>query len=427
MPRFLVLQLARFGDLVQSKRLMHTLLARGETHLCLPAGLRDLAALLYPDAELHTVEVHQPPSQAAVAGIHATLRELGQLAFDAVYNCNHSPLNLSLTRFFPPCSLHGYHMRHGQETRSKWIRLLFRLTKQRVLTPVNLVDFWAHLAPSPCPPQAVTVAPKPAGDGVIGVVLAGRESRRSLPPALLGQCLRTTFEAGRGRKVLLLGSKAEAPVARQLLRQLPAQLLSHVEDLSGKTDWRALYALMPGLDMLLTPDTGLMHLAAHRGVPVKAVFLSSAWCHETGPYGQGHSIWQASADCAPCLESAPCHLETLCAQPFGHKNFLRSLALDLTGTRCPPQGEAAAPQPALPPLPDGLTLYHSRVDALGVGFTPVAGEDRYAGQRAFLRERIAEYLLCPLAPTAATHPPPAEDVREALTALVHDDAQWMLP
>ena len=74
MPRFLVLQLARFGDLVQSKRLMHTLLARGETHLCLPVGLRDLAALLYPDAVLHAVEVHQPPGKAAVAGIHATLR-----------------------------------------------------------------------------------------------------------------------------------------------------------------------------------------------------------------------------------------------------------------------------------------------------------------------------------------------------------------
>ena len=49
-------------------------------------------------------------------------------------------------------------------------------------------------------------------------------------------------------------------------------------------------------------------------------------------------------------------------------------------------------------------------------------------ERAFLRERIAEYLLCPLESVVATQPPPlAEDVREALTALVHDDAQWMLP
>ena len=36
------------------------------------------------------------------------------------------------------------------------------------------------------------------------------------------------------------------------------------------------------LDVLLTPDTGIMHLAAHLGVPVFAFFLSSAWCHETG-------------------------------------------------------------------------------------------------------------------------------------------------
>lgn len=47
MSAFLVLQAARFGDLVQSKRLIRTLEQRGRVHLGVDAGLVPLARLLY--------------------------------------------------------------------------------------------------------------------------------------------------------------------------------------------------------------------------------------------------------------------------------------------------------------------------------------------------------------------------------------------
>ena len=84
MPTFLVIQLARFGDLVQTKRLIRTLCARGETHLCVDAGLRDLAALLYPEAVIHAIPVHGGLTTQAVEGVRHATKALAGLRFDAV-------------------------------------------------------------------------------------------------------------------------------------------------------------------------------------------------------------------------------------------------------------------------------------------------------------------------------------------------------
>ena len=207
--------------------------------------------------------------------------------------------------------------------------------------------------------------------------MAGRESRRSLPVPVLAEVVRTAFTAMGGPRVRLFGSNAEKNAARRLQRLLPAKMLDRVEDLSGKTDLPGLVDAVNGLDALITPDTGTMHLAAHLGVPVLAFFLSSALAHETGPYGQGHLVWQAERHCAPCLESAPCPHNTACLEPFRSQELLRSLTFALTeGTR-----RAS--------IPDGLQLWQSHTDPLGTLLRLEAGADKYAAKRAQIREFLA--------------------------------------
>ena len=244
----------------------------------------------------------------------------------------------------------------------------------------------------------------PGGRG-IGVTLAGRESRRSLPMPVLAQVVQTVFQALGGPPVYLLGSASESPAARRLLRLLSPRMLQKVHDLSGKTDWPGLVDAVRGLDVLLTPDTGIMHLAAHLGVPVFAFFLSSAWCHETGPYGAGHRVWQTDLPCAPCLESAPCTREVACLTPFAERGLLRSLALTLRGEQ---------PETSLP----GIRVWHSELDALGTVFCSEGDPDAVA--RAALRRRLMEKLQL-----AA---PLAESLEAAdWCARLSREADWMLP
>ncbi len=400
----IVLQTARFGDLVQTTRLLRSLEGRGELHLVVERGLASLARLLFPAAQVHALALYPADEAALAENNRDVLRELASLGADAVYNCNFSPLNAAVCRCFPSESVRGYRPAPGGTARSFWIRQVFRLTERRRETSLNLVDVWGHLADNPIAPAAVNPVAAPGGRG-IGVTLAGRESRRSLPMPVLAQVVQTVFQALGGPPVYLLGSASESPAARKLLRLLSPRMLQQVHDLSGKTDWPGLVDAVRGLDVLLTPDTGIMHLAAHLGVPVFAFFLSSAWCHETGPYGAGHRVWQTDLPCAPCLESAPCTREVACLTPFAERGLLRSLALTLRGEQ---------PETSLP----GIRVWHSELDALGTVFCSEGDPDAVA--RAALRRRLMEKLQL-----AA----PLVESREAADwcARLSREADWMLP
>ncbi|MES9995201.1 glycosyltransferase family 9 protein [Desulfovibrio aminophilus] len=387
MKHVLVVQLARFGDLVQTKRLILSLCARPDTqvHLCLDSSLEPLARLVYPKVVTHPLAAHGTglatagPEALFTAMLNGNRRAFAGLTaqrFEAVYNLNRSPLNLALASLFDPGQVRGYAWRHGQPLQGPWPELAMRWSGQRRLG-INLVDFWGHFTTSPVPPETVNPLAMPGGGGV-GVVLAGRESRRSLPPEVLARIAAAAYEhTGRGR-LLLLGSKAEIPAAKAVLRALPGRLTDKVTDLSGQTDWAGLVDALSGMDRVLTPDTGTMHLAAHLGVPVTAFFLSSAWCFETGPYGQGHTVHQAVLDCLPCLESRPCHLEHLCLTPFADPGFVRFL---VTG-----KSEHA---------PKDILSLRAGFDVLGQTYASVAGEDADREQRLRFRAFLSRHLGLP--------------------------------
>ena len=48
MEKYLVIQLARFGDIIQSKRLLLALMLEGEVTLLIDNSLTNLAKLMYP-------------------------------------------------------------------------------------------------------------------------------------------------------------------------------------------------------------------------------------------------------------------------------------------------------------------------------------------------------------------------------------------
>lgn len=381
MKNYLVIQLARFGDLIQTKRLLATLSARPESvvHLCLDVSLAPLARLVYPDAVLHPVTAHGTGldgPQAAVRMLTDNRRVFAGLAsvdFETVYNLNFSPLNFRLAALFDPGRVEGYGWRDGQEITGKWPAMAMRWSSMRRLG-MNLVDFWAGYCPDALNPARVNPEATPKGGG-IGVVLAGRESRRSLPADLLAEVTAVLAGSRKAARVVLLGGDGERAAGQALLKGLPPALQSVTENLAGKTGWAALMDVVGSLDLLLTPDTGTMHLAAHLGTPVAACFLSSAWCFETGPYGLGHTIYQAVADCLPCLETAPCHESVKCLNGFRDPGFRRFLA---TGK----------PEHA----PAGLLGLRPVFDGLGQTYAPFAGTDPDKARRETLRNFLAHHL-----------------------------------
>ena len=73
-----------------------------------------------------------------------------------------------------------------------------------------------------------------------------------------------------------------------------------VTDLIGKTTLAQLMDELRTCDVLLTNDTGTMHLAAHLGVPTVALFGSTEPAL-TGPLGTGHRVIRHHVECSPCF------------------------------------------------------------------------------------------------------------------------------
>ena len=96
--------------------------------------------------------------------------------------------------------------------------------------------------------------------------------------------------------VVIIGAKGE----ERLGHEIAARLASRSLVLSGATTIRELMAAVKRCAMLLTNDTGPMHIAAAFQVPVVAIFGPTDW-RTTSPFGSAHAIVRQPVDCAPCL------------------------------------------------------------------------------------------------------------------------------
>ena len=80
-----------------------------------------------------------------------------------------------------------------------------------------------------------------------------------------------------------------------------AGMASAARNLAGRTTLRVLAAVYEKADLLISTDTGPMHLGAAVGIPVVALFGPTApW--RTGPFGPGHKVIRTGIDCSPCFK-----------------------------------------------------------------------------------------------------------------------------
>lgn len=97
-------------------------------------------------------------------------------------------------------------------------------------------------------------------------------------------------------EVIFAGGQAEARECESLARGSGGP----VHNLAGKTTLMQLAALLKKSNLLVTCDSGPMHIAAAVGTRVVALFGPTDPVR-TGPYGSGHRIIQKETGCEPCF------------------------------------------------------------------------------------------------------------------------------
>jgi len=98
--------------------------------------------------------------------------------------------------------------------------------------------------------------------------------------------------------VFFLGSHGEEKVVQGIMEKMK----THSFSLAGKLDLQELAAFLSRSRLLVTLDSGTMHVASVLRVPIVSLFGSTDPAH-CGPYGQDNGIVKADVHCSGCYRT----------------------------------------------------------------------------------------------------------------------------
>ena len=256
----------------------------------------------------------------------------------------------------------------GPIVQNPWLSYFTDLHRHRRFNRFNLVDLYAMGGSGPGSFSSLSVTVPVDGRNWadnflrsqttavrhwIAVQIGASDVMKAWRPEYFG---RTMAHLSRYLHVgfVLIGTAAEAEsieLAKTTYRASGGA--APILDASGRTTLHQLVGLLSRCQLLLTNDTGPMHIAVGVGTPVIDLSVGHVDHHETGPYGKGHWVIQ------PDLVCSPCGFDQICAHHACKDRLIpeevANLCLHVLG---------------LAPFPSwsrGLRLHQSGVDADGLG------------------------------------------------------------
>ena len=149
-------------------------------------------------------------------------------------------------------------------------------------------------APAALPTPRLDVPRRVGGEPVIGVFPGGNAASRRWDPERFAELVRRL--ATGGRRIVVFGGPNE--------RELTARVAGTAAvDLGGQTDLAQLATGIASCDLLVTNDTGPLHLAAAVGTPTVSMW-GAGDPRVTGPLGAGHRMLRhPELSCVPCTKN----------------------------------------------------------------------------------------------------------------------------
>ena len=168
-----------------------------------------------------------------------------------------------------------------------------------VLPPLNVPVHWDFKWLPDQPAVAARLQEKwhPAQARWLIVQPGGRWANKRWPVEYFGEVVHLLTKCHSDLRFAILGSKADADLGRAITQVSPQRAL----DLTGQISLPEMVEWIRLGELMITNDTGPMHVAAALRKPVVALFGPTE-PHRTGPYGQLENVLQLQLPCVPCLK-----------------------------------------------------------------------------------------------------------------------------
>ena len=201
---------------------------------------------------------------------------------------------------------------------------------------VHAADWYLAVLPHlkvPVHRQFVWIPPRPAAaeivrqrapaDGTRWIAFqpGARWANKRWPVDFYAEVARRLVAADPALRIAVLGGREDQPLGRVIGQNLGDRCL----DLTGRTSLPEMVEWVRRCELMVTNDTGPMHVAAALGRPVVALFGPTE-ARRTGPYGQVDKVLRHPLPCAPCMKST-CHFERPmeCLQAIGPNQVLAAI------------------------------------------------------------------------------------------------------
>ncbi|MBI4687003.1 MAG: glycosyltransferase family 9 protein [Nitrospirae bacterium] len=326
----LIINLTRMGDLVQTTPMMAglrekypdikiTLLVNSAfTEICryIPFPDRvfemDIGRIIKDIESNNLVECYKY--------IEEILDRINDRVYDITVNFTHSSDSAVLTSLINTREIRGLSLSNDGEgvvKRHPWMRYFFNVIPGRDYNPFHLCDMYA-LSGGALPSKRGMHISVPAdimeqteallsgygikeNDMLIGFQLGASAEDKRWPVEFFAE-LSDRISGYFGAKVVLIGSGGETGSGEEFERTAQAKPLN----LIGKTNLKELTALLKRCTLLISNDTGPLHIATAVGTKVVDISLASVHFRETGPYAEGSFAIEADIPCSPCSFHITC-------------------------------------------------------------------------------------------------------------------------
>jgi ADP-heptose:LPS heptosyltransferase len=375
----LILNITRMGDLAQTVPLLRHLEEKSPgvaIDLVIDTRLAPMAALLPGLRHIHTYDFknafnHAPdePRESASLSpdIAAWAQSLAAVGYDRIINLTFTRWSGLLAAAIGAPDIRGAVTTSGISIlKNPWLAYCVDMHQFRRFNRFNVADLFALGGSGPgshqpiwftIPSQAVEwarargAAYRVLGLPLVAVQVTASKTKKAWRPEYFGRTM-----AALSRQTpcvfVLTGTATDAgAVAEAVAAYQAAGGASKLFNMVGETDLHQLAALLKECQLVLTSDTGPMHLAVGVGTPVINISVGHVDFRETGPYGPGHWVVQPVLECAPCdvMETCEHHRCKELVMPVQ----LAELARHVLG---------------LAPFPEcwaGVRVYQSAIDADG--------------------------------------------------------------
>lgn len=326
---WLIIHIARIGDLIQTSSVIEGLHQKYnneiEIDLLVSESFRPAAELIPRIHRIHSIsiaEIARPLFSQdksfliSYMKLNGILQKLESRNYDHVLNLTHTDYSTYLTTTIRAKNASGIMVdpMGVKFIAGNWGRYYFNSFINRKYNSFNIVDIYCRMAGIDHPGKSrINIAENQIEEvekflckkellrkPLIGIVPGASSAEKRWHPEKFAETLKY-LSRDCDVNVLIFGTQTEQSTGSAIARLIPGAI-----NLCGKTNIPLLTAFLRKCDLVLTNDTGPMHIASAAGTRVVDISLGSACAFETAPFGTGHYIFTPDMDCYPCKPNFCC-------------------------------------------------------------------------------------------------------------------------